>query len=52
MLTAGGFITIASIAPFLILSFVTVLELAVAFIQIYVFSLLTAIYISESEDLH
>ena len=52
MLTAGGFITIASIAPFLILLFVTVLELAVAFIQVYVFSLLTAIYISESEDLH
>ena len=52
MLTAGGILSFVSIFPFLILLFVTVLELAVAFIQGYVFSLLTAIYISESEDLH
>lgn len=52
MLTAGGIIMLASIFPLLILLFVTVLELAVALIQAYVFSLLTAIYISESEELH
>jgi F-type H+-transporting ATPase subunit a len=52
MLIGGGILTVASALPFVILLFVTVLELAVAFIQVYVFSLLTAIYISESEDLH
>ena len=52
MLTAGGLMTLASIAPLLILLFITVLEIAVALIQVYVFSLLTAIYISESESLH
>lgn len=52
MLTAGGLIMLASIFPLLILLFVTILELAVALIQAYVFSLLTAIYISESEELH
>lgn len=52
MLTAGGIISVVSIAPILILLFVTVLEIAVAFIQVYVFSLLTAFYISESENLH
>jgi len=52
MLTAGGIMTIASIFPMLIVLFITVIEMAVAVIQAYVFSLLTAIYISESEDLH
>lgn len=52
MITAGGILTIASIFPLLIILFITIMEMAVAFIQAYVFSLLTAIYISESEDLH
>ncbi|MBU60298.1 MAG: hypothetical protein CL543_15720 [Alcanivorax sp.] len=52
MITAGGVLAVASIFPLFIVFFITVIEMAVAFIQAYVFSLLTAIYISESEDLH
>jgi F-type H+-transporting ATPase subunit a len=52
MLTAGGIMTIASIFPMLIVLFITVIEMAVAVIQAYVFALLTAIYISESIHLH
>lgn len=52
MLTAGGIMSIASIFPMLIVLFITVIEMAVAVIQAYVFSLLTAIYISESIHLH
>jgi len=38
--------------PFVLLVVFTFLELAVAFIQSYVFSLLTALYINDSLDLH
>lgn len=38
--------------PFILLGIFTFLELAVAFIQSYVFSLLTALYINDSLDLH
>lgn len=43
---------ILSIIPGLILIFVIALEIAVAFIQAYVFCLLTTIYISEGYHLH
>lgn len=52
MFIHGGFLTIASIFPFGIVFFITVLEMAVAVIQAYVFVLLTSIYISESIHLH
>lgn len=52
MLTSGGLLAIASVFPMLIVLFITVIEMAVAVIQAYVFSLLTAIYISESVHLH
>jgi F0F1-type ATP synthase membrane subunit a len=52
MLTAGGLLSILSVLPIFIVVFITVLEMAVAFIQAYVFSLLVAIYIGESEELH
>lgn len=52
MLTAGGLLTILSVFPLAIVLFITVLEMAVALIQAYVFSTLTAIYISESIHLH
>lgn len=52
MRMAGGLISIVALIPFAIMLAVTVLEMAVAFIQAYVFSLLTAIYISESEEMH
>lgn len=52
MLMAGGILAVGSIFPMLIVILVTIIEMAVAVIQAYVFSLLTSIYISESEDLH
>jgi len=52
MLIAGGIMSLGSIFPMLIVILVTIIEMAVAVIQAYVFSLLTSIYISESEDLH
>lgn len=52
MLVSGGILSIASVFPMLIVLFITVIEMAVALIQAYVFSLLTAIYISESTHLH
>jgi F0F1-type ATP synthase membrane subunit a len=52
MLTAGGLLAVLSTFPILIVIFITGLEMAVALIQAYVFSLLTSIYISESIDLH
>ncbi len=52
MLTAGGIISVLSIFPVLIVVFITVLEIAVALIQAYVFSILTSIYINDSIHIH
>jgi len=52
MLVAGGLISVLSIIPMFIVLFITILEMAVAIIQAYVFSLLTTIYINDSEHLH
>jgi len=52
MLIAGGFTSVAAIFPIAILIFVTILEMAVALIQAYVFTLLTAIYINDAIHLH
>jgi F0F1-type ATP synthase membrane subunit a len=52
MLTAGGLLTFASLFPFVIVVFITILEMAVALIQAYVFCLLTTIYINDSIHLH
>jgi len=52
MLTAGALGAVLSIFPMAIVIFITIIEMAVALIQAYVFSLLTTIYISESVHLH
>lgn len=52
MMTAGGLITVLSVFPMLIVVFITVLEMAVALIQAYVFSILTTIYINDSVHIH
>jgi len=52
MITAGGLMTVVSIFPLFIVLFITVLEMAVALIQAYVFCLLTTIYINDSVNLH
>ena len=43
---------VLSLAPILVMVFITLLEIAVALIQAYVFCLLTTIYISDSLNLH
>lgn len=52
MLTAGGIVTVLSVFPIMVVVFITVLEMAVALIQAYVFSILTTIYINDSVHLH
>nr|YP_010323073.1 ATP synthase F0 subunit 6 [Parasphaerasclera valdiviae]UKP87985.1 ATP synthase F0 subunit 6 [Parasphaerasclera valdiviae] len=43
---------VLSLAPILVMVFITLLEIAVALIQAYVFCLLTAIYINDTLNLH
>lgn len=50
MLVSGLFAL--SLFPMLVMLFITILEMAVAIIQAYVFSLLTAIYLSDTVALH
>jgi len=52
MLLAGGFLSILSIIPIVIIIFITVLEIAVALIQAYVFCLLTTTYLNDTIHLH
>ena len=52
ILTAGGLLTLASVFPLFILVFITVLEIAVALIQAYVFCLLTTSYLNDTIHLH
>ncbi len=52
MLTTGGLLAVLSIFPFLIVVFITILEMGVAVVQAYVFCVLTSIYINDSIHLH
>ena len=52
MVSSDLLITVISIFPLLIIIFITVLEIAVAIIQAYVFSILTAIYIQDALHIH
>lgn len=52
MLIAGGLVSLLSIFPMLIVIFITVLEIAVALIQAYVFSLLTTTFLNDTVHLH
>lgn len=52
MLTTGGIISVLSIFPMLAVIFITALEIGVALIQAYVFSILTSIYINDSVHIH
>lgn len=52
ILTAGGVLAIGALLPFSIGLFITILEMAIAVIQAYVFCLLTIIYLGESIHLH
>jgi F-type H+-transporting ATPase subunit a len=52
MMMAGGYLMIASIIPFLVVFALTGLEIGVAILQAYVFTILTCIYISDAINLH
>lgn len=52
MLSMGGIMYIASLAPFLIVFALTGLELGVAVLQAYVFTILLCIYLNDAINLH
>jgi ATP synthase subunit 6 len=52
MMQAGGGLAIASLGPLLVVWALTGLELAIAFLQAYVFTILTCIYLSDALHLH
>jgi len=49
---AGGVLSVLSIAPMLLIVAIFLLELLVAFLQAYVFAILTCIYLNEALHLH
>ncbi len=49
---AGGILSILSIAPMALIVAIMLLELLVAFLQAYVFAILTCIYLNEALHLH
>jgi F-type H+-transporting ATPase subunit a len=49
---AGGILSLLSIAPMALIVAIMALELLVAFLQAYVFAILTCIYLSEALHLH
>ena len=52
MMKSGGFLFIAHVLPLIILFLLVGLELGVAIIQAYVFTVLTCIYLNDSINLH
>lgn len=52
MMKGGGFLFVAHILPLLVLFLLVGLELGVAMIQAYVFTVLTCIYLNDSINLH
>jgi F-type H+-transporting ATPase subunit a len=49
---AGGVLSLLSIAPMFLIVAITALEILVAFLQAYVFAILTCIYLNEALHLH
>jgi F-type H+-transporting ATPase subunit a len=49
---AGGVLAALSIAPMFLIVAILMLELLVAFLQAYVFAILTCIYLNEALHLH
>lgn len=52
MLSVGGLLTVASVIPFAIVFALTGLEIGVACLQAYVFTILTCIYLNDAINLH
>jgi F-type H+-transporting ATPase subunit a len=49
---AGGFLSVLSVAPMFLIVAIMLLEFLVAFLQAYVFAILTCIYLNEALHLH
>jgi F-type H+-transporting ATPase subunit a len=49
---AGGALSLLSVGPMLLIVAIMLLELLVAFLQAYVFAILTCIYLNEALHLH
>lgn len=52
LLGAGGVLSVLSIAPLLAITAVSALEFLIAFLQAYVFAILTCIYLNDALNLH
>merc|ERR1712159_223117 len=52
MLSLGGIFVILHLFPVLVVFLLTGLELAIAFLQAYVFTILTCIYLNDAINLH
>lgn len=52
MLTFGGILSLASVVPFAVVFALTFLEVGVACLQAYVFTILTCIYLNDTLHLH
>jgi F-type H+-transporting ATPase subunit a len=50
--SAGGILSLMSVGPMLLIIAITLLELLIAFLQAYVFAILTCIYLGEAIHLH
>lgn len=52
LLNIGGFLSILSLFPFVLILIITLLELGIACLQAYVFIVLSILYINDSYNLH
>jgi len=52
MLSAGGLLTIAHFLPLLVIFAIVGLEISIAFLQAYVFTVLLCLYINDAIVLH
>ena len=52
MLAAGGVLTIIHLLPLLVIFAIVGLELSIAFLQAYVFTVLLCIYLNDAISLH
>tara|TARA_B110000444_G_scaffold260226_1_gene306444 strand:+ start:17453 stop:17611 length:159 start_codon:yes stop_codon:yes gene_type:complete len=52
MLSAGGILMVLHLLPLIVIFAIIGLELAIAFLQAYVFTVLLAIYLNDAISLH
>jgi F-type H+-transporting ATPase subunit a len=52
MLSAGGVLTVLHLLPLVVIFAIVGLELAIAFLQAYVFTVLLCIYLNDAISLH